>query len=77
MKCPYCNNDMKQGYIQSNNGLTWAPKRHLIPALSFYDKNGILLTNEGSDNFQTVYAYNCDECKKVVIEYATDGSNGE
>lgn len=27
MKCPYCNDEMNQGYIQCRDGLYWTPKK--------------------------------------------------
>lgn len=66
MKCPYCNNEMESGYIQCRDGVTWTPKKQLIPALSFLGKGGVHLASNA------VCAYKCDECKKVIVDYSTD-----
>ncbi len=72
MECPYCKKEMELGYIQSQSGVTWTPKRYCIEAFAFYGKNSMSLANGAADNSKTVYAYRCSECKKVVIEYSID-----
>ena len=72
MKCPFCNAEMRLGYIQCRDGVTWTPKRQLVAALSFLGKGSISLTNGAADNSNTVYAYKCDACKKVIIDYSVD-----
>ena len=69
MKCPYCNIEMEKGYIQCRDGVTWTPKKQLLSSLSVLGKNSIQIANGASDDYKTVYAYNCHECKKIVIEY--------
>ena len=72
MKCPYCNNEMDLGYIQCRDGVTWTPKKQLVSALSFLGKGGVSLTNGAHHNSETVYAYKCSECKKVIIDYSQE-----
>ncbi len=69
MKCPYCNKEMELGYIQCRDGVTWTPKKQLVAALSVLGKDSLQLTNGADDNFKTVYAFKCSDCKKVIIEY--------
>lgn len=47
-------------------------KKQFIAALSFLGKDSVSITNGASDSSQTVYAYKCGECKKVIIDYSTD-----
>lgn len=70
MKCPYCEKEMELGFIQCRDGVTWTPKKQRIAALSFFGKGGIVLDNGAADNSRTVYAYRCDDCKKIVIDYS-------
>ena len=69
MNCPYCNNEMELGYIQCRDGVTWTPKKQLVAALSILGKGSVSLENGAAENSRTVYAYHCNECKKVVIDY--------
>lgn len=62
MTCPYCNNEMEKGYIQSRDGLGWSPNKRLIAALS-----GALSEQELG---KIAVAYRCKACKKIVIDYA-------
>ena len=69
MNCPYCNNEMELGYIQCRDGITWTPKKQLIAALSVFGKDSMPLNNSNSHN--TVYAYKCATCRKVIIDYSS------
>lgn len=33
MKCPYCNEEMKTGYIQCRDGVYWSEKKRMVSAL--------------------------------------------
>ena len=72
MKCPYCNKEMKLGYIQCRDGVTWTSKKQLVAALSFLCTDSVSLENGAANNSRTVYAYKCGRCKKVIIDYFTD-----
>ena len=69
MVCPYCGKETGTGFIQWRDGVTWTPKKQFLPALSFLGKGAVSLENGAADNSSSVYAYNCNECKKVIIEY--------
>ena len=68
-KCPYCGKEMELGYIQCRDGVTWTSKKVLVAALSGLGKDSISLENGATDNANTVYAYKCSTCKKVIIDY--------
>ncbi|WP_455581976.1 PF20097 family protein [Dysosmobacter sp.] len=70
MKCPYCDNEMKLGYIQCRDGVQWTLKKQLVAALSVFGKECTSLANGAADNSNVVYAYKCDSCKKVIIDYS-------
>ena len=63
MKCPYCDNEMELGYIQSRDGLGWNAKKRIVSALSgtFADQN----------LGETAVAFRCKECKKMIIDYSS------
>lgn len=73
MKCPYCEKEMVLGYIQCRDGVHWTMKKQLVAALSFLGKGSTSLANGAADNANTVYAYKCSSCKKVIIDYSTNG----
>lgn len=71
MKCPYCDAEMKLGYIQCRDGVYWSDKKKKIAAIPPMGENSIDLRtiNDGSyKSFAT--AYNCPKCKKIVIDYS-------
>ncbi len=74
MKCPYCGNEMLQGYIQCRDGVRWTPKLQLVSALSFLGRGSVSLENGTELENQAVYAYNCETCKKVLIDYSESQS---
>ncbi len=70
MKCPYCQKEMRLGYIQCRDGINWTPKKQLIAAFSYLGRGKISLQNGASIITKSaVYAYNCDDCKKIIISY--------
>lgn len=73
MKCPYCGKEMELGFIQCRDGVTWTEKKQLVAALSFYGKGRTSLANGAADNSRAVYAYKCESCKKVIINYSVNG----
>lgn len=77
MKCPFCNAEMKLGYIQCRDGVTWTPKKQLIAALSVLGKDSVSLANGAADTSSAVYAYKCAACKKVIIDYSGESSPAE
>ncbi len=74
MKCPFCVNQMEQGFLQGGNLLVWTKKRHYLS----------LLTKEGEVELDRNYlvgtalpAWICRNCKKVIADYSenTEGEN--
>ena len=68
MNCPYCNSEMKLGYIDQTDfrfPLEWYPANKEI--VLFKGKKGnIRLTYGGSAK-----AYRCEYCKKIIIDEGT------
>ena len=68
MNCPYCNSEMKLGYIDQTDfrfPLEWYPANKEIGL--FKGKKGyIRLTYGGSAK-----AYRCEYCKKIIIDEGT------
>lgn len=72
MKCPFCGEEMALGYIQCRDGLNWTPKKQLVAALSCFGRGRVSLANGASNSPNAVYAFHCDKCKKVVIDYGEE-----
>lgn len=73
MICPYCNKEMKKGFLQCRDGLHWTPKKQKIAALSGMGKGAVLIGNEeGLVPNTTAVAYHCEECKFVLIPYGKE-----
>lgn len=67
MKCPYCGEEMEQGFLQGRNRIAWVKKKHLISTLP---KEGeVLLENNTFKDF-TLTAFICKSCKKIIVDYS-------
>ncbi len=70
MKCPYCNCEMKQGYIQCRDGVVWGTKKRVVAALPALGGDSVVLaSNGGAFSGSAVIAFNCETCEKIVIDY--------
>lgn len=68
MKCPYCGEEMEQGVIQSQHGINWMTKKHLIGA-SEYHEGSVVLSASSIFKGSAVVSHLCRKCKKVIIDY--------
>ena len=80
MNCPYCNVEMEKGLIQSQHELNWfkGEKRKFFGRAFFYD-DAITLSEMSYIKGSACVAYNCPNCKKIIIDYADERCdlNGE
>jgi hypothetical protein len=65
MKCPYCNQEMVKGYVQSARPVFWSPEKKKLffkPSLQvdFYVSKGFWNGCFGESQY-------CQYCKKVII----------
>ncbi len=71
VNCPYCNSEMKLGYIQSRDGVVWDAKKRKIAAFPSLRSDAIVLGSaDGAFSGTSIQAYNCEKCKKIIIDYA-------
>ena len=75
MKCPYCEKEMTLGYIQCRDGVYWTLKKQLVASLSSLGKGSTCLSNGAADNSNTVFAFKCEDCKKIIIDYSSERYN--
>ncbi|NMA84008.1 MAG: hypothetical protein GX962_09120 [Epulopiscium sp.] len=67
MKCPFCNNEMEQGFLQGMRRVAWVKNQHKV---SLLPKQGeILLENNTFRDF-VFSAWICKKCKKIVVDYS-------
>ena len=72
MKCPYCDNEMEQGYIQSRDGVFWSERLRPVAAISVLGggKTITLHSSEAANGSLTraALAYCCEACGKVILD---------
>lgn len=66
MICPYCDNLLIPGYIQSGREVYFTTNPH---KMLFGHKPGEIVLTEKNMTAPTATAYLCRECKKVIVEY--------
>ena len=66
MKCPYCNKEMKSGYLQTARDLYWTEKPKKVLMIANLDDDILI----GKTTFGGVLAEvdMCPNCKKIVID---------
>jgi len=66
MKCPFCNTEMKQGWLTSKGRILWSQKENKISIIK--GKNDIY--PQGSTFFEPkIPTYCCEKCKKMILDY--------
>ena len=67
MKCPICEKEMEQGFLQGNQRVAWVKKRHNF---SLLPKQGEILLENNNFRAFIFSAWICKSCKKVIIDYS-------
>ena len=67
MQCPVCGNEMRQGYIQCKQILSWVKTPHWI---SLRPEPGEVLLGKNLFKGPCFEAYICKKCKKVLFDYS-------
>ncbi len=70
MNCPYCSNEMKQGYIQCRDNLIWAEKKRAVAAIALTSGETVNLAENSGGPFSgfSTTAFYCGNCQKVIID---------
>ena len=69
MKCPYCEKEMAQGYIQSRDGVFWSEKLRPVAAISIFGGKTVTLHDSAvSNRTHAALAWSCEACGKVIID---------
>jgi len=76
MNCPYCGEEMKAGLIQSGGELNWFPGKHRkIFGRGFLHEGSVVLSELSFLKGSACVAYNCPQCKKILIDYGAPDSD--
>ena len=76
MKCPYCGNEMEQGFIQSPQEISWkkGDKRPLLGRAQFHE-GSVILSGLSFMKGSAVTAFFFFFCKKVIIDYSDENAD--
>lgn len=74
MKCPYCDQEMKAGVIESPYEINWKPKKAKLFGAAEFHKDAVVLSEHSFLKGSAVLAYCCDSCKKIIINYCNESS---
>lgn len=66
MKCPYCGNDMKTGYIKSSHPISWGEEAKLGFIRNDLKLSPVSLKAAFYGHF--VEAHRCERCSKIIID---------
>lgn len=69
MQCPYCNKELKKGYIQSARPIFWGEEKHKMSFKPEGDAEFNLSRGTGFFTGCVGEAYCCQKCKRIVIEF--------
>ena len=69
MNCPYCNNELECGVIQSQHEIRWQKARHIFAT---HSDTSIMLSDRNIWRGSAIKAFLCRECSKIVIDYADE-----
>lgn len=66
MRCPFCNGELEEGYLQGMNRVAWVKQPH---KLSLKPKQGEILLENNVINDFLFPASICKSCKKIIVNY--------
>lgn len=66
MKCPYCNEEMSKGILQSGRNIIWSTAKHKTTFNANHTKDELTIAKE---NLIGAYidCYYCKFCDKIII----------
>lgn len=80
MKCPYCNKEMKEGFLHSTGAMAsewvfWLPKKYyhhhsFVPSTKkkIKKEDGIVIHSGGGITAKPDIIYVCEDCGKMIAE---------
>ncbi len=73
MKCPWCDEEMVQGVLQSAEEIYFTKRERKI-ILKAIVKNGDIVLNDRDTSKATCTAYNCPKCERIVVDYGKNNT---
>lgn len=67
MLCPWCNREMKKGFLQSGKPIVFNLEARTFALL--HQREGEAALTKQFWTMPTVPAWHCAKCKRVVVEY--------
>ena len=67
MLCPWCDQEIAQGFLQSSRGVVVGPEKR--ESALWPPKEGEVKLTKRSWTLSAVPARHCARCKRVVVEY--------
>lgn len=68
-KCPYCGNELQEGFVQSDRLVFFTPKLHKIFVAPNLSKENEIVLTSSNWFYPNCTAFLCNNCKKVIIDY--------
>lgn len=68
MNCPYCNEKIEKGFIQSAQELSWKNKKSFINKASL-NPGSIMLSEFSILKGSAIISYCCRRCEKITIDF--------
>jgi hypothetical protein len=77
MKCPTCNAEMENGYIQAGHMILWTPRKHKLSLRPRDDGKDIVL-GKNYLTMPSIESFCCRGCEFIIIPSPTEegGLNG-
>lgn len=68
MECPYCHQEMEDGYLKApGKAIIWTTKKHLNPLITTQEE--IWLDSVSQIQVIVPHAYRCRTCKIIIKKY--------
>jgi len=68
MNCPFCENKMKEGYLQGARAIIWSQEKNICRIMADPDKGDIAITEQNvSGNVVQKGANYCSECGVIIM----------
>lgn len=68
MKCPFCNQELQHGVIQSMNGIFWLESPVKFPMKPSKKNAEHISVCEGIRDIPYIYGYRCFHCNWILIQ---------
>ena len=68
MKCPFCEGNMENGYINARMDIVWTPEKKAHDEHPALDPGAVLLPEESRFDEENKEAYYCHDCERVVVK---------